>query len=378
MFSNSKSFKRILRSYRTSIGIIIIGSLILISSIILFNSGRLCAISINLYYIPIILASFFFGLTGGIFSSITISLITFLMLAIGQNYFPNEQNIRRLIFQNIFFLIGGITSGSLFTLFNINKMLMKNSLKDIAINYTRIMKILADLIENKDSHTLGHSERVAYNSYLIGKKLGLETHRLNNLYWSGLLHDIGKIGILDYILNKPDILTEKEYNEVKRHTTIGYELTDSISADFKDIALGIRHHHEKWNGNGYPDNLSQNTIPLFGRIIAVVDVFEALTSKRPYRKPLKKDEAYQFIKENSGRHFDPNIVDTFSTLYRENLIVIEDIPDFELTYEVPIEYNLWNIWERHKNSKNSNFNNILSNVYYNIMEQELNFKLEDN
>src|SRR5690606_13984378 len=129
----------------------------------------------------------------------------------------------------------------------------------------------------------GHCERVAQNAVSVGRVLGLPTNDLKALYWAGLLHDLGKIGVPEDILRKPGRLTGDEYTVMKRHARLGYEILMTVSSAFEELAEGVYTHHERFDGAGYPRGLKGEDIPIFGRILAVVDVFEAVTSERPYR-----------------------------------------------------------------------------------------------
>jgi len=150
----------------------------------------------------------------------------------------------------------------------------------------------------------------------MGTELGFSESQLELLYWSALLHDLGKIAVPEYILLKPGPLTEEEYNQIKRHPGRGAELLESISPDFAPLAEVVRAHHERWDGAGYPLGLSGEAVPLMSRIIAIVDVFEALTSARPYRQPVPAEQAMAYISEGAGSQFDPQLVPLFDGLYR--------------------------------------------------------------
>jgi HD-GYP domain-containing protein (c-di-GMP phosphodiesterase class II) len=162
----------------------------------------------------------------------------------------------------------------------------------------------------KDDEVEEHSHRVVEMTLQIAKKMNLDEEMLAHVKRGALLHDIGKIGVPDAILLKPGKLTEKEWEIMKRHPVYAYNVLDSI--DYLKPALDIPYcHHEKWEGNGYPRGLKGNDIPLPARIFAVVDVYDALTSDRPYRKAWSKESALDHIIKESGRQFDPEVVDIF-------------------------------------------------------------------
>lgn len=185
-----------------------------------------------------------------------------------------------------------------------NKLYEKNSNKNEAIS--AIMKTLHE--KNKREEL--HSKRVSKYCELIGKLLGLSKDRIKLLSISGTLHDIGKIAINESILNKPGRLTTFEWVEIKKHPEIGYRIL-SASTQYADIAIDILHHHERYDGLGYPQGISGEDIPYHSRIIAIADAFDAMTSTRPYREALSNERAIQEIEDNLGKQFDPDIGTVF-------------------------------------------------------------------
>jgi len=178
--------------------------------------------------------------------------------------------------------------------------------KDIVYSMVKILEIY-------DSYTKGHSEHVAMLAEQIGKTLGLPVSDLQTLYWAGLVHDIGKILVPTSILNKPGKLTLDEYEMVKKHPVWGYQVLNT-SEELQEIAFIIKHHHERWDGNGYPDRLSGVDIPLLSRILALVDTYDSMTSDRAYRTSLSPEDAKHIIARLSGNQFDPSLVETFLSL----------------------------------------------------------------
>jgi len=201
------------------------------------------------------------------------------------------------------------------------------------------MKTYAKIISARDEQTSNHCERVAYNAVLLGKELGLNESEQSLLYWSGLLHDVGKIGVKEEILLKRGKLTEEEFEQVKKHAEIGYDLIKSLSNRLYPVAEGVRSHHEKWDGSGYPAGKKGKDIPLFGRIIAIVDVFEALTSERPYKDSWDPEDALDYIISYKGIYFDPELVTIFESLYRQGKIWIASKPiELDLSL-IPSSFN---------------------------------------
>jgi len=169
---------------------------------------------------------------------------------------------------------------------------------------------LIQALEARDNYTRGHSEAVAAISARIGARIGLAPMEVEKLELAGRLHDIGKIGIRDDILLKPGSLTAEEYETIKRHPVIGAEILGPI-ASMERLIPGILHHHEKFDGTGYPQGLKGEAIPLFARAIAVGDVFHSLTSQRPYRDPITAEAAIRIIREETGTHLCPVCVNAF-------------------------------------------------------------------
>ncbi|MFP4522266.1 MAG: HD-GYP domain-containing protein, partial [Fibrobacterota bacterium] len=165
-------------------------------------------------------------------------------------------------------------------------------------------------VEVKDLYTRGHSENVMAYSVKIANALGLDEQLLETIKYGGLLHDIGKIGIGENILNKPGRLTEEEFEVIKFHPALGANIIQDVPY-FRDIVPLVMHHHEFFDGRGYPDGLSGTEIPYGARILSVADAFEAMTSDRPYRKSLDINLAKNILIENKGTQFDPDIVDVF-------------------------------------------------------------------
>ena len=183
--------------------------------------------------------------------------------------------------------------------------------------YLDTIRALAAAIDAKDPYTKGHSERVAETSVALAQELNLSDKDIENIEYTALLHDIGKIGIADNILGKNSSLTDKEFDKIKEHTIIGAKIIEPV--DFlKNSYEAIYHHHERYNGAGYPDGIKEKDIPLSARIIAVADAYDAMGSDRPYRKKLNKDKILNELKDQAGKQFDPEIVKALiSVLDRE-------------------------------------------------------------
>lgn len=174
-----------------------------------------------------------------------------------------------------------------------------------------ILSCLAKAIESKCEYTKSHSSRVALLSMYIGRVIGLDKRQLKLLFLAALLHDIGKIGISERILHKNGPLTEKEFQIIRKHSLIGANILNSMDS-LSELVPVVLHHHERFDGNGYPAGLAGENIPLLSRIITVADAFEAMTSDRCYRKKVSFDTAFEELKKNSGTQFDPEIANVFT------------------------------------------------------------------
>jgi HD-GYP domain-containing protein (c-di-GMP phosphodiesterase class II) len=190
-------------------------------------------------------------------------------------------------------------------------------------NLISLTSVLTESIDARDKYTSFHSQNVAYYSREIGKAMNLSKKDYNHLYLGGILHDIGKIGVPEAILNKPSRLTDEEFEKIKQHPQMGYNMLKYIPYFKKNFILDmVLHHHEKFDGTGYPYGLEGENIPLVARIMAVADAFDAMTSRRVYRD--KKDLNYALNQISDGKHsqFDPEIADIFLELIDKDKISI--------------------------------------------------------
>ena len=195
--------------------------------------------------------------------------------------------------------------------------------------YLESIEVLRHTVEAKDPYTRGHSDRVSAYSVLIGEKLGLSESDINTLRIGGLFHDIGKIGIPDSILLKESKLSDDEYSQIKNHPSIGAHILQDATI-FKDIIPIVKHHHERYDGNGYPGRLKGEDIPYLVRIATVADAFDAMTSKRSYRNSLTLDVVKSEFRNCSGTQFDPEIAKVF-------LEILDN--DYEKIKEIQIQYS---------------------------------------
>ena len=183
--------------------------------------------------------------------------------------------------------------------------------------YLQIVEALAASVDAKDRYTHGHSSRVAVYSREIAKRAGYSEEEQDRIFMMGLLHDVGKIGIFDAIINKPDRLTDEEFAMIKTHPSVGAEILKKIT-DLPELMVGARWHHERFDGRGYPDGLSGEEIPEVARIIAVADTYDAMTSNRSYRSALPREEVRAEIERCKGTQFDPRFADIMITMIEED------------------------------------------------------------
>ena len=202
------------------------------------------------------------------------------------------------------------------TIQKINEELTESN-KKLENSYMESIEILRYTVEAKDQYTRGHSERVSDYSVLIGEKLGLSESDIHTLKIGGLFHDIGKIGVPDAVLSKPGRLTDEEFEEIKKHPTIGAQILSNATI-FDDIIPIVKYHHERYDGRGYPEGLVGEDIPYLARIAAVADTYDAMRSKRPYRDALPIDIVKEEFRKNIGTQFDPDIAALFLDVIKNN------------------------------------------------------------
>lgn len=221
--------------------------------------------------------------------------------------------------------------------FERNRLESKKLQDNKAETLLKALKALMRALDAKDHYTCGHSHRVAALSMLMAEVLGLDAEQKYSLHLGAYLHDIGKIGMPDDILNKSESLKDFEYDIAKDHPVIGSNIIGEIQ-ELSEVASIVRHHHERYDGTGYPDGLKGEAIPFFARILAIVDCYEALVSDRVYRKGMAKKDALVIIQKNAGSHFDPELVKVFVKAMNSGLAnsVIREFGESDL-YEIPEE-----------------------------------------
>lgn len=200
---------------------------------------------------------------------------------------------------------------------------LKKAAHENHLLFINSVRMLAAAIDAKDPYTRGHSERVARYSIAIGKNMSLNPKEMNNLRISALLHDVGKIGIDDRILRKPGALSDEEFEIMKGHPEKGAAIMAGV-AQLIDIIPGMKFHHEKWAGGGYPEGLTGEEIPIQARIVAIADTFDAMTTNRPYQKAMELAYVIEKIKSFGGTRFDPRVVDAFVRAVQNGDVQVEE------------------------------------------------------
>jgi putative nucleotidyltransferase with HDIG domain len=193
---------------------------------------------------------------------------------------------------------------------------VQNVNMELSLAYEATIEGWSRAMDLRDEETEGHTQRVAEMAVTLARVMGFDGEELLHVRRGALLHDIGKIGVPDHILHKKDDLTEEEWQIMRQHPKFAYEMLLPISYLRQSLDIPYK-HHERWDGSGYPQGLAGDHIPLSARIFAVVDVYDALTSDRPYRNAWTHEQTIQYIREHSGKHFDPFVVEKFIDVFGE-------------------------------------------------------------
>ncbi len=276
-------------------------------------------------YLPVIFASLCLGPVGGAVVALAAGVLMGPLMPLDVER-GIQQPVANIVYRGSFFLLIALIGGTFAELSRYRQTRLIAARTELAEIGSRNLRLFARLVSERDEKTGGHCERVARNAVTLGRACGMGENDLRQVYWGGLLHDLGKLGVPEAILRKQGRLTGPEFEQIKRHPAYGERVLLDISKSFAEIAKGVRSHHERWDGSGYPDGLAGEEIPLLARIIAIVDVYEAVTSHRPYRGPMAPEEAQRLIAEGSGSHFDPRLVELFLDLVRRRLISRETEP----------------------------------------------------
>lgn len=290
--------------------------------LIVLRAGSAHFALVHAYYLPVLLAAHWFRLPGGVVAGLVAGILAS-PYVVGVSI-PLGQGDLAWVYRMAFFTAVGVFGGAARKLMDARKQRVEDTLKDLTSTYTRTLQALVRLLEHHDEETSRHCERVAHNARQVGKRLSLSRLELETLYWAGYMHDIGKLASPAKMLLKAGTLTGEEYEVMKQHAAIGADTIMTITPAFGEMAKAIRAHHERWDGAGYPLGQSGSDIPLLGRILTVVDSFEAMTSDRPYRRAMNVHEAREILLQESWRQFDGMIVNIFVQLLTEGVVHIEN------------------------------------------------------
>lgn len=258
----------------------------------------------KLYYLPPVMAGAWFGLRGAFPVTLAVSVLFFIHAVLDWpgNYMEQANQMGELAS----FWVIGLVPGYLFDR-------QRSLLKDLAKANGETLLALVSALDLRERNTRMHSQRVRDYALLIADRLGVDERGKRALEFGALLHDVGKIAVPDNILLKPGKLTVEEWEEMRKHPSVGSRIVHRIGF-LQEAAAIVRSHHEHFDGTGYPEGLKGDQIPLGARIFMVADVYDALTSRRSYRVPMSHEDALAVIREGSGRHFDPQVVDAFLRL----------------------------------------------------------------
>lgn len=292
-------------STRNSFKLLVVVCCLMMSWLVVDLSGGTSHALPYVFVIPIVLAAWYWSAKAAMVISLAAGFLCGPLMYL-DSWTDTPQPWSVMVIRTVIFLLSGTGIGVLFDH-------MKEQNDRLQRAGTELISTLAHTIELRDAYTNGHCERVAKMAVAIGKELGLSAAQLLYLEWAALIHDIGKIGVPEEILNKTDKLTEEEFAIIKRHPNLGAWALKA-SEFGQHMRDGVLHHHERWDGKGYPYGQSGKNIPFQGRIIAVPDVWDAIRSERSYRKEMAREDSIQIMKDGRAKQFDPEILDIFLAL----------------------------------------------------------------
>lgn len=270
-----------------------------------YRTGGTTNVFPHLFYVPVVLSAFLSGLPGGVVGGIVAGVLCGPWMPhdvhLGIPQTVENWTIRLLFFSAIGALTGGLSGG------------LRHRIAALANLNEQTILAFVQAIDAKDSYTAQHSARVAQLAEAVAKKLGLGPEDVDRVRRAALLHDVGKIAIPESILSKPGALTPEEFRLIQKHPVASAKIISCVD-QYHPYIHGVRHHHERLDGQGYPDGLCGSDIPLDARIIAVADAFEAMTSDRAYRPALPTEAALRRLRDGAGTQFDPHIVEVFQSV----------------------------------------------------------------
>lgn len=269
---------------------------------------------LNIFYLPVLLGAYFFGKRYAIVSATFSVVIVGLLAYFSPQSFAAQSGANAEFFKwldlitwGLFLIFTGYCMGMLYEK-------KEESRKELQRTYSGIIEMLSLVIESADNYTQSHSHRVSMIAEMIARRMRLNEFEVENIRVAALLHDLGKVGVSEAVLNKVTALTAQERVNIRQHAWLAVNMLEPLGETVGDILPIILHHHEKYDGSGYY-KAAHDDIPLGARIIAVADVYDALTTDRPYRKAFTTLQAKQEILANSGTHFDPQVVVAFNKIF---------------------------------------------------------------
>jgi HD domain-containing protein len=286
----------------------------LVATMITYSTGGYTSAFSALFFLVITVSALRFGVVGSVLCAVVVALLYITAGAVSPlregNYLATVSFDRLVILQRLFLFVVVAVLGSVMAraLSSHRELVTRRDVE--AKLMTEVNMALANAIEAKDSYTRGHSERLAKLAGACAERMNLSRDEVGAVRLGAILHDVGKIGIPDRILRQSMSLTEDEMAWMRRHPQIGADIIGPVEG-LHHVSPLIRHHHEKWDGTGYPNGLRGNAIPMGSRIIAVADAFEAMVADRIYRPSLGLEKALEELRAGRGSHFDPQVVDTF-------------------------------------------------------------------
>jgi putative nucleotidyltransferase with HDIG domain len=298
-------------AWRVHRGLLVLLAIVAVTGVINFFVLNQRAF-LNFYYLPVVFGAYALGLRKGVYSALLSSAIVFAIAFASPRQFDANDAEGWMRWLDLgtwscFLVLTAYVVGSLYET-------KEQQMKEIRQAYQGIIEIMAKLIDSMDQYTEDHSRRVAEYSVEMGRALGLRESDLEDLRVGAFLHDIGKVDVSTQVLRKAAGLTAEEYEEMKSHVDRGEAIVRSVGGILRHVLPMIAYHHERWDGRGYK-GLRGADIPLGARIIAVADTYDAIVTERAYRRSRSHDQAIEVIRSESGRQFDPRVVNAFLELY---------------------------------------------------------------
>jgi putative nucleotidyltransferase with HDIG domain len=299
------------RRFGVSRGLLVLLGIVCVTGVVNFFVINQRAF-LNFYYLPVVFGAYLLGLRRGVYSALLACAIVFSIAILNDRQFYGQDTTTWMRWLDLgtwacFLVLTSYVVGSLYEQ-------KEAQLRDIREAYQGIIQIMSKLIDSVDRYTEDHSRRVADIAAEIARTMGLDENHVEDIRIGGFLHDIGKVDVSTEVLRKAAGLTEEEMTEMKRHVDRGEKMVRSMGGILRHVIPMVAYHHERWDGKGYK-GLSGEQIPIGARIIAVADTYDAIVIDRAYRKGRTHEQALKIIADESGRQFDPEVVEIFLGIY---------------------------------------------------------------